>query len=86
VASPGKAPGVDVPPEETAVLSIATMTEERTAASGFSALVHVMPTAQPNAYDRGDVCAIATGNALHLSPATKAWAVRPLIPDGSGGG
>lgn len=69
--------------------------EERTAALTAGAPAHVrpramasflQPTVLPGAYDRGDVCVIADVNALHTSPAIKAWAVRPLIPDGGGGG
>jgi hypothetical protein len=79
------------------VLSTMLMTEERTAASATGALAFGRPAAMPStsmqvtaqhvANDRGYVCAIANdGFALHTSPANKAWAVRPLIPDGSGGG
>ena len=73
------------------MLSIATMTEERIAASGTAALAPGRPmamasTVQLTAYGSGDVCAFAIRNAHDVSPADKAWAVRPLIPDGSGGG
>ena len=74
--------------------SIVLQMEERIAASTAGALAHgrsdamasFMHTVQLPSYGRGDVCALADVNALHTSPATKAWAVRPLIPDGGGGG
>ena len=94
-ARPRKVLGAGVPAEGVRLVSsIVLQMEERIAASTAGALAHArpeagtfyMPTVQLPSYGRGDVCALADVNALHTSPATKAWAVRPLIPDGGGGG
>lgn len=77
------------------MLSTTSMTEERTAASATSALALGRPavmtfsvknTAQLTGYGSRDICLPTNGNAIHVSPTHKAWAERPLIPDGSGGG